>query len=197
MEVREEDSRTCTRSCCGELYVIEFVLTGLHPSYERIVIDTLRGLEADYPYDCLQMVELFEPVSGADRSMANADEPGVIRLSKFWFGQPIEVLREASLPQHNLVEIPGLGQIAWHGSMEEPQHVLAHEYAHCLSDVIPGWHEFEQLHWRASLADPKACPPVSGYAMGGALEFGADTFAAMRLNYPQEIVRLMREMLHP
>lgn len=176
---------------------IEFALGGLHPTFVRPVVDTLLGLDADYPLAALRKVSVFSRSN--DHSMASADRPGEIALNLYWFGRPINVLQEAAR-ERNQLYLVYLGAIdrvplSWHGDMEEPHHVLAHEFGHCLQDVIPSWREFAESHWRQSCRDPVHCRPVSGYALVGPDEWWADTFAALRLNVDCEAVRLMRDML--
>jgi hypothetical protein len=167
------------------IQLIEFDLRGLHSTYERVVVDTLRSLEADYPFGVLKQVvtysHLREGIS-EDESIANADEPGVIRLNLRWFGRPIDELR-AEAQVDNLVYLRAGPPILWHGGMEEPHHVLAHEYAHQLEEAVSDWREITEPLWRAACVDPVTNRPVSGYACGGVHEFWADCFAAHRLGY--------------
>jgi hypothetical protein len=169
----------------------EFALAGLHPTFERPVVDTLRGLSLDYPLVELRRVLLFE--RPGDNSIAHASVPGEIALNARWFGRPIEELRTAARERH----IIRLGELAlaWHGDMEEPHHVLAHEFGHCLQDALPAWEAFAITHWRAACRDPVGCRPVSGYALAGPDEWWADTFAALRNHIECESTRLLGEML--
>ena len=170
---------------------IEFDLAGLHLSFVRPVVDALRGLDADYPGNPLRRVELYR--SAGDESMGNSDRPGVISLNARWFSRPIDELREASRDQ-DLVHLRGGDLVLpWHGGMEEPNHVLSHEFGHQLQATTPWWRGFAEPHWRASCLDPIHQRPVSGYALNDPEEFWADTFAAMRLGVAREITRLMRE----
>ncbi len=172
---------------------IEFALEGLHPSYERVVRDVIRGLDADYPVGAVQKVELFE--KAGDESMGCSPQPGVIRLNKRWFGRPIDELREAARTD-DLIFVGGFSPpIPWHGGMEEPLHLLSHEFFHCLQDKIPGWREFIEPHWQQACADPVNCRPPSGYCLATADEFWADSGAAMRLNYKGAVTGAMREFL--
>jgi hypothetical protein len=172
---------------------IEFNLAELHPTFERPVIDTLRGLDADYPLGALSRVSLFS--REGDLSMASADQPGEVKLNLYWFGKSIDVLRAAARERNQIYIGPDRIPLAWHGDMEEPHHVLAHEFGHCLQDVIPEWRAFSETHWLQSCRDPVNCLPVSGYTLVGPDEWWADTFAALRLNVSCEAVRLMRDML--
>lgn len=178
----------------GDIDVIDFDLDGLHPSYERAVLDVIRGLDLDYPMDAVRRVEVYRP-AGDDESMGCSSAAGVISLNGRWFSRPINELREAAREDDQVILATGAPPIGYHGGMEEPIHVLTHEFAHCLADVLPGWREFAEPHWRASCADPAACRPPSGYALASADEFFADAFAAMRLGYPSEAGRLLREFL--
>jgi hypothetical protein len=174
--------------------VIDFDLEGLHPSFERPVVDILNRLDVDYPIGALRRVTV-RPEKPGDESMASADKPGEIVLHGRWFGRPIEEL-QAAARYRNIINLrPTQLPIAWHGDMAEPDHVLSHEFGHCLQDVLPEWQTFAQIHWLASCQDPVHCWPVSGYALVGINEWWADTFAAMRLNILCEATRLMRELL--
>lgn len=172
---------------------IEFALRGLHPTYTRTVIDTLRGLDVDYPLNALRRVQLSSWDS--DVSLASAGEPGEITLNEYWFGRPVEVLQQAARDRPIIYLAGGECPVPWHGPMEEPHHTLAHEFGHCLSNVVPQWRDFAETHWRAACRDPVACRPVSGYALTGPDEFWADNFAALRLGVDCEVARLMRDLL--
>ena len=172
---------------------IEFKLMGLHYSYERLVVDVLTGLAADYPRAGLRRVELY--YREGDESLGNADEPGFISLNSRWFGRPIEELREAARERNQVYLSRGAYPVAWHGDMEEPQHILAHEYWHLMEDGIPEWEAFAAPHLAASRRDPVHCRPVSGYALVGEHEWWADTGAAMVLREECEATRLMRDFI--
>ena len=172
---------------------IDFKLSGLHYSYERLVVDTLAGLANDYPQAGLEVVGLYS--RDGDESLGNADQPGRIMLNARWFGQPIEELREAANLRNQVYLRADAYPVAWHGDMEEPHHILAHEYGHLLEDGIPEWEDFAVPHLAAARRDPVHCRPVSGYALAGTHEWWADTFAAMRLRLDCEATRLMKEFL--
>lgn len=172
--------------------MIEFALAGIHPSYERVVVDLLRGLDADYPFGGLKRVVLF--AREGDHSIADASEPGEIKLNSYWFGKPIEVLQEAS-NRLNYVYLGNGITIPWHGRVSEPAHVLAHEFGHCLQYVIPGWKDFATVHWSAACRDPVNCRPVSGYSFISPDEFWADTFSSLVNNDTCESTRLMNDFL--
>lgn len=173
--------------------MIKFDLAGLHYSYERLVVDTLAGLVNDYPQAGLEYVGLYE--REGDESLGNADQPGRIVLNARWFGRPIEELREAASERNQVYLRAGCYPVAWHGDMEEPHHILAHEYWHLLEDGIPEWEAFTTPHLMASRRDPVHCRPVSGYALAGPHEWWADTGAAMRLRIECEATRLMKDFL--
>lgn len=170
--------------------MIEFQLEDLHPSFTRAVVDTLRGLDADYP-EVVRVVKLAD-LGG---SLADSDEPGVIVLNRRWFSAPLGELRAAAKPEDQTVRLNPEVEVMWYGGMEEPQHVLTHEFAHLLQDHLPWSEEFSRIHWEASCRDPTHCRPPSGYALASPEEFFSDTFAAMRLGYDSELTRMLREAL--
>lgn len=176
--------------------MIEFSLDGLHPSYDRILRDTYCSLDMDYP-GVLHAVELYS--KEGDESMGSACQAGlcggVIKLNRFWFGEPISQLRDAARSCAP-VRLAGCDiALPWHGDMEEPLHVLTHEFGHCLSDIVTGWREFITPHLIQSRLDPANCRPPSGYGMSTGDEFWSDSFAAMRLGYDTEMSRLMDTFL--
>lgn len=157
----------------------DFQLEELHPTYVAVVRPMLDGMLADYPACPLRAVRLFRG-SASDRSLASADEPGVIALNAHWFSdRSLEDLREEAR-QGYLFCLPGSElTIKWHGGMVEPQHVLAHEFGHVLSDAMPGWRRWAEVRHEAALADPRRA--ITGYALTGVDEFWAECFAAMHL----------------
>ena len=169
-------------------------LPDLHPSYGCIIQDTLNGLAIDYPIVGDLRVSMYD--REGDESMGCAPERGVIKLNRLWFAQPIAVLQEAAHIDDQVVLAEGIPTIGWHGSMEEPQHLLCHEFGHQLQMAIPGWPAFDNEQWRLACADPVAHRPPSGYSLGDAVEFGPDVFAAMRLRYPCRAGRALWELLH-
>lgn len=171
--------------------MIAFDLAGLHPSFERVVVDTLRGLDADYPHDCVRLVRLAD----LGDSLADADQPGVINLNREWFSAPLTELSKFSKPEDQLVWVSPEIQLLWHGGMVEPQHVLTHEFAHQLAVKLPWAAAWAEERWRAALADPVHRRAPSGYALADPDEFWADAFAAMRLGYPSELAAELRREL--
>ncbi len=159
--------------------MIDYQLEGLHPTYAAVVRPTLENLLDAFQACPLHTVKMFRG-RGPDRSLANADEPGTISLNSYWFAdRPLEALREEARHGY-LFCLPGSGEvIKWHGGMVEPQHLLAHEFGHVLSDVTPGWREWAELAHRAATNDPGGV--ISGYAMAGVDEFWAECFAGMYL----------------
>ncbi len=157
----------------------DYQLEDLHPTYVAVVQPMFSSMSADYPACQLSAVKLFRG-SLSDRSMASADEPGVIQLNSYWFSdRPLEDLREEAR-QGYLFCLPGSDQmIKWHGGMVEPQHVLAHEFGHLLSDALPGWRRWAEPRYQAATADPRRA--ITGYALTGVDEFWAECFAAMYL----------------
>jgi len=173
--------------------MIEFSLHDLHPSYERPVRDTVRGLVSDYPIVRGLRVETYR--SDGDDSMGCSPEAGLIRLNLRWFGRPIDELRDAAHTD-DLVRVGGSSPpIPYHGGMEEPHHLLCHEFGHQLQFAMSGWRAFAEPHWLQSCADPVHCRPPSGYALASVDEFWADAFAALHLNYGSQLVDRMREFM--
>jgi hypothetical protein len=174
--------------------MINFDLPDLHPSYERLVRDVLNGLAIDYPIVGDLRVSMFD--REGDESLGCAPERGMIKLNKLWFGRPIEILQEAARTDDQVMLRKDAPTIGWHGSMEEPQHLLCHEFGHQLQMVVPGWPAFDEEQHRLSCADPVMHRPPSGYCLSDAVEFGPDVFAAMRLRYPCRATRALWELLH-
>lgn len=168
---------------------IEYSLTGLHPSYGAVVRQIMDGLAVDYPLDSDLRVETY--AKAGDKSVGCSSETGVIQLNRYWFSRPLDEL-QAAMRASDLVSLGSDVVVPWHG-MTEPQHILAHEYGHQLQDCTPWWREFAESHWQQACLYPTRCRPPSGYSLASPDEFWADAFAAMRLNYPSETTRLLRE----
>lgn len=165
----------------------------LHPTYRAVVGPALDAMLSSYPACPLKEVRVYRGVP-SDRSLGNADEPGVISLNAYWFAdRDYEALREEAR-QGYLFVLPGCAEVLkWHGGMTEPMHLLAHEFGHVLSDVLPGYVEFAEAGWQAATADPPTA--VSGYACSGPHEWWGEAFAAawMQLDHPS--ARAVREFL--
>lgn len=161
--------------------MIDLAPVELHETYRVVVPSTFDALLSAYPACPLKLVKVYRGPPH-DRSLGNADEPGVVALNAYWFtDRPLEALREEAREGY-LFTLPGDETvIKWHGGAAEPQHLFAHEFAHVLADVIIGSEEWSRLKWREATADPSNCAP-SGYALAGPHEFWAECFALMWLN---------------
>lgn len=149
----------------------------MHPSFAVPIASTLHRLRERYGVDA--RVKLHEPDS-CDRSMAYT-EGTTIHLNPFWFDSPITVLRSAAA-MGNVRGDPTA--TLWHGGMvDEPTHVVTHEFFHALWNVRlhrePGFREFVSGGYERALADPALA--VSGYALANPDEWLAETFSAAEL----------------
>jgi hypothetical protein len=148
-------------------------LDDAHPSYRVAITRIVRGLDRDFP-GVLQRLLFFTPKAG-DRSLGYAG-PGAIHLNLFWFAQPIEDLREAAR-RGTRWRLDGL---RWHAAMDEPDHVVTHEFGHCVR-IAGGKRAADFSHRLHAEALERPDVAATGYALTDAEELFADTFAAMRL----------------
>src|SRR6266851_3602901 len=157
--------------------MVKFQLDDAHPKYRDKIEGILTGLLARYPSVNLKSVSLFNPLKD-DKSLGNSNNPGEIRLNSFWFSKDPSLLENAAL-EDVMVNINGR-DIAWHGLLvQEPEHVLTHEFGHLLSDVVSNWDKWVEPRWQASIIDPQLAP--SAYALSDLDEFWAETFALVEL----------------
>jgi hypothetical protein len=162
--------------------LMKFNLGKAHPEYRQIIPSVLTGLLAKYPFVPLKEVHLFDPAT-EDQSMGNATVPGVIALNSFWFAQDPELLRDAG--QSDIMVCINGYDIAWHGKMvNEPEHLLTHEFGHILSQVLPEWHDWTCSRWEKAMINPQLAP--SGYALGTPSEYFAEMFALVELGLADE-----------
>ena len=156
----------------------QFELGDAHPAY-RLLLPLMFGALADrYPQVELRRVYLFRGTP-ADHSLGNADKKGEVGLNPFWFSAPPAALIAAAQGPRNMPVGNGL-VLAYHGDMvREPDHLVTHEFAHVLSDFIPGWAERADRLWHAATEDPELAP--SAYACTNASEHWAELFTAYEM----------------
>ena len=172
---------------------IEFALADAHAAYCEKIEAIVTGLAQRYPWVPLRRVKLFEP-RGNDQSLGNADEPGQISLSARWFAAEPNLLQEAAL--HKAEVAIGAGRVmAWHGAMlQEPAHLLTHEFGHVASQALPAYRDWSDTEWRRGTSDPDAAP--SGYSLTNADEFFAECFAEFALGLaPPDRARAIADLI--
>jgi hypothetical protein len=169
---------------------VTFNLAAAHPDHRKLIERIITNLVDRYPWVPLRAVRIYEPRSADDHSMGNADTPGTIALNAHWFAQPPSLLQAEALACRKVM-INGR-EISWHPMIEEPTHVLTHEYGHVVTDALPDWREWAVGGWRSALTNPDNA--VSGYALADPAEFFAEEFAAAELNFtdPKPMNQLFR-----
>jgi hypothetical protein len=157
-----------------------FDLSGAHPEYAAIIESTLRELQERYPWAPLKSVSLYDPSLG-DTSIAATYPGGEIRLNSYWFSGDPDRLNDAA--KRDLVVNANGVKIGWHGRMvQEPEHVLHHEFGHIVAqgippDVLDPW---QRERWLAATRDPMQAP--AGYALShDPEEWFAEMFALCSL----------------
>lgn len=161
--------------------MVQFDIAGAHPDYRRSIPDILTPLTEQYPGAVLKSVVLFRPAPG-DTSIGGTTD-GVIRLNSYWFTRGPSLLRRAAANRH-AVEVGGV-RMGWHGPMvDEPAHVLTHEFGHVSWDALPRREveKWTRERFRAATRDPRRAP--SGYALVGnppLLEFWAEEFTLVHM----------------
>lgn len=160
--------------------MIHFDLSGAHPQYEPLVRRVIEPLDREWPRAC-RAVRLGRAKSG-DTSLGKAVN-GTIELNPYWLLRPPVMLREAGMVgmHHGVIGLP-----RWHGTVGEPEHVLTHEFGHCLRQAL-GQQALDVAKdgFRRALARPEIAP--TGYAFGvDPEEYWAETFMISRLGSPRE-----------
>jgi hypothetical protein len=174
--------------------MIKFDLASAHQEHHKLIERIIGNLADRYPWVPLRTVRIYEPRSADDRSMGNADTPGTVALNAYWFAQPPSLLQAEALACRKVM-INGC-EISWHGPMiEEPVHVVTHEFGHVVTDAIPDWREWAVGGWRSALTNPENA--VSGYALSDPAEFFAEEFAAAELSFtdPKPINKILRNRI--
>jgi DNA topoisomerase-1 len=153
--------------------MVDFELDAAHPAHRVKIEGMIRGLCARYPRVPLKAVRIYQPEPD-DRSMGNADEDGVISFNGFWFSQDPQVLEDAAVEDF-IVPVAGK-MMGWHGAMiDEPEHVIAHEFGHFAIQSLPELKQWAEELWQELTEDPAKAP--AGYALAGPDECGAEVFA--------------------
>ena len=173
--------------------MVEYQLEKAHPQYQPLIESILIPLCEKYPRCPIKLVRLYDLKEG-DRSIANADNKGVISLNPYWFIQSPDVLNAASHGDRMINVGDGI-LVAYHGDMlDEPNHVMVHEFGHLLTDALPGWKEFITPLWQEALNQPELTP--AGYGLTNIIEYWAELFAAVELGISDNPhVMAMRDFL--
>jgi hypothetical protein len=167
---------------------VRLELGAMHPRYPMIIERILRPLVRDYPR-ALNKITTFEPYK-RDRSLGYASSDRSIHLNKFWFKQAPEVLMDAAKigMQWRFSELP-----KWHAEMQEPDHVVIHEFAHCVRLLMGASAEdFCSIQFEKVRRNPKIAP--TGYCLVSPEECWADTFALTRLSATGNLNPIVKEM---
>lgn len=173
--------------------MVDYRLAELHPTYRLVVVSTFDTLLGAYPKCPLRRVETYRG-DPEDRSMANANVPGVISLNSYWFSdRPLEYLRDQARTGY-LYSLPGSEHVSkWHGGMVEPQHVISHELFHMLGDVLPDHLALAYMMWQTATMLPDSA--VSGYALAGPEEYWSEACTAAWMLIDHQDARAAREFL--
>jgi hypothetical protein len=157
----------------------KFDLSNAHRSYQRDIPAILQPLMERYPGTRLRMVRLCDPKLG-DTSMGATYPGGEIRLNAYWFARDPKYM-SAAAERCSVVDGGGV-QMGWHGPMvQEPQHLLTHEFGHVVWQCLPQ-REVEEWagdRWRQATVTPHLAP--SGYALANSEEFFGEMFALVHL----------------
>ena len=164
-------------------------LAAFHPTYHAPMQDTFADLTRRYPVANLQKVLAFD--RPGDESMGYATK-NAIHLNRHWFSKPLDVLRRAAIGGRILRGAEGVA--AWHDDMDEPRHVLTHEFGHLLADALPGYAAFARDGWLAATREPGLA--ASGYSLADPDEWFAETFAAAELGARGEQADRLMEFVH-
>lgn len=155
------------------------IASGLHTDFLGPVETILGALDKVYPRARLAEVRLFE--KQGDRSLAHVEGRDIV-LNALWFTRPRVVLDEAGSDGRACLPY---GMPLWHAGIPEPEHVLTHEFWHVLATALSGSVKFMDAGHAAVLADPAIA--VSGYSLTDRDEWGAETFAVLRLGHAASV----------
>lgn len=161
--------------------MVQFNLQKAHPEYQEKIEALIKGLLAKYPFTKLKAVSLFDPDKKVnDLSMGRTTPQGEITLNSYWFSQPPEFLQK-SAQEKTEVDIGG-NKVPWHGEMiEEPEHVITHEFGHVIALNLPGWKKFAETRRKQILKDTALA--ISAYECADDDELFAEDFAAYELGF--------------
>lgn len=164
---------------------IEYDLSDAHPDFVTQIPEIVGPLALRYPTAVLRRVGLYQLVPG-DASMGRASPDGAVEFNPFWFGRDPRFLAEAA-KDHPVVDVGGIS-MAWHGPMvDEPAHVVTHEFAHCVWYGLPPERasNWADARWLAATRDPSLAP--TGYALANAVEYFAELFALVELGHGTQL----------
>ncbi len=149
-------------------------LRGVYPDQIYRISQILGQLDREYP-GTLHSVETYS--RPGDESLANEDA-GVISLNLFWFSKPLLVLQDAFL-KGNAISHGVEGVAAWHDKMRQTDHLMYHEFAHCLRTKIGTKAlQFARNGHQDALKNPEIA--ATGYALVDPEEWWSETFAALK-----------------
>lgn len=162
--------------------MINFYIDKMHPKYQTLMRSKFRELQKKYPKSPLKYVGTFtddEP----NRSLGNADKKNTILFNTFWFSKDPDELKYNAAHNYE-VELNG-NIVKWHGDMiEEPEHVICHEFGHVLSDGLVNWKAWATGGWKQATINPDDV--ASAYALTNPSEFWAENFAAFEMKLLDE-----------
>lgn len=165
----------------------------VHPYYQLVIPEIIERLVKKYPRAELHTVKLSEN-QRCNFSLGNANVKGVISLNPYWFEREPSILKQAAKSDY-MMPLGNGEEAGYHGKMiEEPLHVITHEFGHILSDNVPGWQVVASKMWTEATKKPELAPAV--YALANPIEYWAELFAASELNLSDSPhVKYMRSFL--
>ena len=134
-----------------------------------------------YPGADLKDIKIGQMIE-ENHSLGNVNVKGVIEFNPYWFTAPPSMLQEAARGNREMPLGKGLGTMPYHGEMiEEPQHVVTHEFGHILCYKLPHWEKFATALLNQATDDPSLAP--AGYALANPIEYFAELFACVELGF--------------
>jgi hypothetical protein len=157
--------------------VVEYRLENADPVFQEMIPTILDDLMKQFP------VELYDAKS-TDTSMGATLPGGIIKLNAYWFSGDPDRLNDAA-KRDLIVEANGV-PILWHGPMiEEPEHLLVHEFGHVVEQVHPlKCNDWALRRFVSATKDPVIAP--SGYGLSHPAEYFAEAFALSVLGLATE-----------
>lgn len=147
----------------------------MHPGYTDRLTMLFAGLARRYPWVGSVAVRFYrEP---GDRSLGHTDGR-TIWLNSYWFDRPPAALEAAAL-EGALHGVAGIAD--WHdGMIEEPEHLLTHEFGHVIEHALarePGFIDLRRDLFDEVRRHPERAP--TGYCLVDQSECWAETFACI------------------
>jgi len=159
--------------------VVAYRLGAMHTRFRALLPPMFGALLKRYPQAPLKEVGTFAP-KGSDRSMGHAlISDGTIKFNLYWFAQDPAVLAAAARTRPDM-PLGNDTSLAFHGAMvDEPLHVVTHEFGHCLAVAHKGAEALSRQWWREACLNPGLAP--AAYALVNPIEYWAELFAAFEL----------------